>query len=439
MSAYATIPLQHVADAPTWMRPERTRVLSHHNSSGTGKCIVYWMQRDVRTADNWALLYAAHLARERNVPLRVLYCLPPPSPSPREMAPFYERLTERYGSFLLGGLEHVHHELSEMNVPLHVIMPSSPSEVGSTVEGYLSQWQANTVVCDHSPLKPYRSWLEDQLVPLCTSISVVQVDAHNIVPVWHASPKREIGARTLRPKIHKLLDTFLTDFPEMQGNQHLKVPITLPAFEKCLYADFLKWDTTVPPVEWAQPGTKKALAQFESFAETGLKQFHELRNNPNYKQVCSNLSPWINHGHISFQRLGLLIKPLHKKYANATTMYMEEGIVRRELSDNFVYYTPETYDSLESALEWAQETLRVHSSDEREWLFSLQELERGQSHDDLWNAAQLQLVQEGKLHGFVSSTLSMKITLACPRTIFLTTTFLALLLISYECIGRRRF
>ena len=405
----AAVPLQHVGDAPTWMRPERTRILTNHNSTAKGKCIVYWMQRDVRAVDNWALLYAAHRAQECNVPLRVLYCLPPPTPSPREMAPFYERLTERYGSFLLGGLEHVHHELSEKNVPLHVIMPPSSAEVGSTVVDHLSQWQANMVVCDHSPLKPYRSWLEDQLVPLCTSISVVHVDAHNVVPVWHASPKREIGARTLRPKLHKLLDVFLTDFPEMHGNQHVEAQLKVPAFEKSLYADFLKWDASVAPLEWALPGTEKAMAQFEAFTETGLKQFHDLRNNPNYKNVCSNLSPWINHGHVSSQRLALMIKPLHKKYANGTNMYVEEGLVRRELSDNFVYYTPGSYDSLESALGWAQETLEVHSSDEREWRFSTQELEDARSHDDLWNAAELQLVREGKLHGFVGGTCLLKL------------------------------
>jgi deoxyribodipyrimidine photo-lyase len=402
----STNSLRHVDDAPSWMLPERTRVLSS-NGNKNGNCVVYWMQRDVRTVDNWALLYAAYLAQERNVPLRVIYSMPPPSSEGGEMAPFYETLTERYGSFLLGGLEHVHIELSKKKVPFHIIMPHSATEVGSTVLDSLTGWQAHIVVCDHSPLKPYRSWLEDQLVPFCTSsVSVIHVDTHNVVPVWYASPKREIGARTLRPKLNKLLDRFLTEFPCMEGNKHLATSIHLPSFDKDQYIEYLKWDTTVKPVEWAQPGTERAMQQFELFSSVGLKQFHDLRNNPNYKQVCSNLSPWINHGQVSFQRLALQIKPLHKKYANGTAMYMEEGLVRRELSDNFIYYTPEIYDSLESALLWAQETLEVHSSDVRDWLFSTKELEEGRSHDDLWNAAQLQLVREGKLHGFVSEAIN---------------------------------
>jgi len=35
-----------------------------------------------------------------------------------------------------------------------------------------------------------------------------EVDAHNVVPCWEASPKREYGARTIRSKIHKHLPEF---------------------------------------------------------------------------------------------------------------------------------------------------------------------------------------------------------------------------------------
>lgn len=36
-----------------------------------------------------------------------------------------------------------------------------------------------------------------------------EVDAHNVVPCWLASDKREYGARTIRSKIHKKLPEFL--------------------------------------------------------------------------------------------------------------------------------------------------------------------------------------------------------------------------------------
>lgn len=118
--------------------------------------------------------------------------------------------------------------------------------------------------------------------------------------------------------------------------------------------------------------------------------------------MCTNLSPWINSGQVSFQRLALEVRAL-KKHPNGTAAYIEEGVVRRELSDNFVYYTPEGYDNLGGAAGWARDSLELHASDEREHLYGWKELEGGRTHDDLWNAAQLQLVREGKMHGFVST------------------------------------
>ena len=208
-------------------------------------------------------------------------------------------------------------------------------------------------------------------------------------------------ARTIRGKISKQIRTFLTDFPPFHGNQHLKeTKPQLPAFAMEEYKAHLGWDESVPPVDWAQPGTANAMKQYEAFVEKGLKRFDQLRNDPNYRNVCSKLSPWLNHGHVSFQRLALETKRLNK-YANGTAVYLEEGLIRRELSDNYVFYTPNDYDELTGAAAWAQETLQVHSADERDWNLSLEELEHGKTHDDLWNAAELQLIQEGKLHGFV--------------------------------------
>jgi deoxyribodipyrimidine photo-lyase len=155
-------------------------------------------------------------------------------------------------------------------------------------------------------------------------------------------------------------------------------------------------------VAWALPGTEQAMMQFQNFVKNGLKRFDSLRNDPNYVDVCSGLSPWLNHGHVSFQQLAMEVKALNK-YANGTASYIEEGLVRRELSDNFVYYSPDDYDSLEGAAGWARESLELHASDKREYLYSLEEFENGMTHDDLWNAAELQLVTEGKMHGFVSA------------------------------------
>ena len=88
--------------------------------------------------------------------------------------------------------------------------------------------------------------------------------------------------------------------------------------------------------------------------------------------------------------------------------YIEECVVRRELSDNFCYYNPD-YDSLDGAAQWAQDTLEAHADDKRPQLYSFAQLEGARTHEDIWNAAQRQLVYEGKMHGFMRMYWAKKI------------------------------
>lgn len=424
--------VQHIneEELPIWMMPERTRLLSKTQPSFGNKqlettegSIIYWMQRDVRTVDNWALLMAAHYAKVTGLPLRVLYTLPPPPQTPivasssssevGALPPSLQDMpmTQRHGSFLLGGLEEVQKELKEVDVPLHVLMPESDDQVGAAVDEFVAEYKAKLVVCDFSPLRQFRQWHELQALPLLEKrkgLPFVQVDAHNVVPVWHASPKREVGARTLRSKINKVVSDFIAQgFPELEGNQHLSkdqtesLEIDGEKFERKKYETSLKMDRAVETCDWAKPGTKGAMEQFKFFVEEGgLKRYDEKRNDPNEAKVCSDMSPWLNHGHVAFQTLLLKAKKINK-YATGVASFVEEGLIRKELSDNYVYYTPNDYDTLEAAAGWAKETLVAHTTDEREYLYSFDEFEQGKTHDELWNAAQLQVVREGRMHGFM--------------------------------------
>jgi deoxyribodipyrimidine photo-lyase len=230
--------------------------------------------------------------------------------------------------------------------------------------------------------------------------------------VWIASTKREVGARTLRPKIHGAFARYCTQFPRFEGNIiHNKEGGTATRDDgECFppwdgHEEYLNLDASIGSVDGVRGGREAAMARFHDFCTSkqhGLKNFDSLRNDPNHQNVCSNLSPWINAGHVSFQRLALNVRALEAD-TNGTAAYIEEGVVRRELSDNFVYYTPDAYDSLDTAAGWARESLDLHESDVREYVYTWRELEAGMTHDELWIAAQLQLVREGKMHGFMRS------------------------------------
>ena len=115
------------------------------------------------------------------------------------------------------------------------------------------------------------------------------------------------------------------------------------------------------------------------------------------------MSPYVNAGQVSIHRLVMEAKAFAKANrlsSEAIGAYVEEAVVRRELSDNFCFYNP-NYDRLEGAYAWARETLATHAKDKREHVYSYEELSTAKTHDDLWNAAQIQLTEEGKLHGFL--------------------------------------
>jgi deoxyribodipyrimidine photo-lyase len=419
LSVLTNLPVRHVEKdlLPNCFHKERTRVLTSDGlKAKEGGSVVYWMQRDMRTNDNWALILASWLAKKRKVPLRVLYALSPPPTSPATTNPPALKdlpMSRRHADFLLGGLAKVHEELKAHYIPLHIVQcEEGHDKVGKAVCETLSFCSATTVVTDFSPIRHYRQWIELQALPLLekSGIPLYQVDAHNIVPVWTASPKREVGARTLRSKINKVLGDYLTDFPDVDLSRVNKkqTDLVLPGFDLKEYEQFLHIDESVPSVSWAVPGTAAGMEQYHYFIKNSLAKYDTLRNDPTHANITSNLSPWINHGHISFQKIARLTKKLNR-YANGTASFMEEGIIRRELSDNYVYYTPNDYDAISAAAGWAQETLAAHSNDKREYVYSLEDLEQGRTHDDLWNAAQLQVVKEGQMHGFMRMYWAKKI------------------------------
>jgi len=428
------------AELPSWMLSKRTRVLTETKivpSDNSNDCVVYWMQRDMRTQDNWALLLSQYLAQQKNLPLHVVHVLSSPPPSHTlssdsdeddDTPPPLERLhtTQRHGQFLLGGLEFVHDELKAKNVPFHVIHTSyerQHQQQPNVLENFLNEYNPSVVVCDTNVLRHVRRWNESPALKNALdaiNIPLYQVDAHNIVPVWYASPKREVGARTLRSKLHKLVEECLQnkDFnngsiPSFVGNEHLKNFAEDESdvnFDYRLHEQVLDWDDSVKDVlrKEQKPGTTAALTIFEDFCKSGLRHFSMLRNDPNNDGVCSNLSPWFNHGHLSFATCMRYLRT-HNRDSEGKAAFIEEGFVRRELSDNFLWYAPDTYDTLDAGAQWARDSLELHTPDPREYLYKLNEFESGKTHDDLWNAAQIQMLSTGKMHGFLRMYWAKKI------------------------------
>ncbi|MBN1471544.1 MAG: deoxyribodipyrimidine photo-lyase [Syntrophaceae bacterium] len=361
------------------VHPDRVQIIKE-SSVGSGP-VVYWMSRDQRAEDNWALIYAWSLAAERDVPVIVLFCLVPS---------FLGATLRQYG-FMLRGLKETAESLRKINIPFHLIQGSP----GDAIPPFLEKVQAGAFVMDFDPLMIKRAWQQD----VCerSQIPSFLIDAHNIVPCWKASGKQEFGAYTIRPKIHRLIDAFLEPFPVLAP--HPVAPSHFPNFpnpEKLMAS--LDLDQSVPEITDIPPGSKAGRALLDDFIQNRLPGYAADRNDPN-RTGQSGLSPYLHFGQIAPQRAALEVVNADPA-SESSLAFLEELIVRRELSDNFCFYQPD-YDSFAGAPDWARKTLDEHREDRREFIYSLEEFEAGRTHDALWNAAQNQMAATGKMHGFL--------------------------------------
>mmetsp|Transcript_14929 Transcript_14929/g.16886 ORF Transcript_14929/g.16886 Transcript_14929/m.16886 type:complete len:527 (-) Transcript_14929:227-1807(-) len=377
--------------------------------------VIYWMWREQRVEDNWALLRAQEIAKMCGSYVSVLFVV----------VPKYIEYSARHYSFMLNGLKEVDEGLRKKRIPFQVEVSMDPV---TTVKNMISQEKGTVLVTDFTPLRENMAWtkdlshaLDDISVPFC------QVDAHNIVPYNVTSNKCEYAARTIRKKIMSRLDDYLDDFPEVETQsigvdpKKLEKTFDYESIWKLLLQNGMDTSIEVVDSSYFVPGTKAGLRNLKDFCSNKfrLQRFGSHRNDPTHRRVLSGMSPYFHFGQVAPQRAIMEAKEVYKANKNAILKdgldsFVEEAVVRRELSDNFCFYNP-NYDNLKGAYKWAQDTLKVHNKDKREYIYSFEEFENGNTHDELWNAAQLQLKYEGKLHGFLRMYWAKKILEWTPK------------------------
>ncbi|MFP4364214.1 MAG: deoxyribodipyrimidine photo-lyase [Spirochaetia bacterium] len=365
-----------------------TRVIREFpGSSGTGPS-VYWMSRDQRIEDNWALVHAQNKAFEKRRALCIVFCF---SPS------FLEAGKRQY-DFMLQGLKETAQQAQERNIGFNILIGVSADEVPR----FLKEVDAAWCTADFSPLRISGKW--QKAVGENASCPLTIVDAHNIVPCSVASNKQEYAAYTFRPKIHKKLDEYLTGFPEIK-----KHPYTANQQYSMDFDVLQKMVSEMPgpdPVRGFHSGTTAAFQRLEAFLEEGYRDYSEKSNDP-VNGAQSRLSPYLHFGQIAAQRIAIAVLSVREHFQSQED-FLEQLIVRKELSDNYCYYNPQ-YDSLENIPDWAKKTLSVHWKDEREYVYTKQELENGRTHDDIWNAAQIEMAKIGYMQGYIRMYWAKKI------------------------------
>ncbi|URA10954.1 deoxyribodipyrimidine photo-lyase [Thermospira aquatica] len=340
------------------------------------------MSRDQRVKDNWALLYAQQEAEKRRQPLVVVF----------HLQKSFLHAQSWHFSFLCQGLQEVEQTLLAHNIPFIL----SRGTIEDNLIPLLKSLNPSLVMNDFDPLRIKREW--KTIVSRALLCPLLEIDTHNIVPCWIASDKQEFSARTFRPKILRLLPEFLTDIPQISFHPY-SCSIQLPPNE---------WPPHValPPFS-PLPGEKAGWETFLAFLSDGIHRYAQEKNIP-LANATSRLSAYFHFGQLSPQRVAYEISQAETISPENKNTFLEELIVRRELSDNFVFYQ-KNYDNWDGIPAWAQKSLNKHREDPRPFLYTLEELEAAQTHEPLWNACQKSMQKTGYLHGYLRMYWAKKI------------------------------
>jgi deoxyribodipyrimidine photo-lyase len=403
----------------------RIRVLRELPPRRDGELVLYWMVAARRGHFNFALSRALELARALERPLLILEAL----------RVGYAWASERLHAFVLEGMRDNQRHFSGSVATYYPYLEPEPGR-GRDLLGLLAA-RAAAVVTDDYP----GFFLPRMLARAAERVTVrfEAVDSNGLLPLSLAEGRSFPTAYAFRRFLQKNLDRALGEFPAKDPLARARLPALQRSLLSWLEERFpraplsdigaevarLPIDHGVGIAPSVRGGHGAARAQLATFLKRGLSRYQEGRNHPD-QAAASGLSPYLHFGHIAsheiFQALvrlerwdGLTQAPARAgaregfwgMSANAEA-FLDELVTWRELAYNTAATLPdyEQYDSLPS---WAKTTLAAHASDPRPTLYSLQQLERAETHDPIWNAAQTELCREGRMHNYLRMLWGKKI------------------------------
>lgn len=367
----------------------RVTVRRRGQPDADGQAVLYWMDRAQRASDNPALDVAVELGNLLNKPVVVFLGI----------NPFVKRANLRHYQFLAEGLPDLEAGLRARRVgfvlrtyPTHWLLP------------FVDELRPAIIVGDENSLRQQQHWRER--VADLVSVPFWTVDADVVVPL-RLLETEQYAARTIRPRIHKHLATFLMPPNDPVARVEWQPPSTvasLPADVSIL--EHLPLDRTVPVVTTTRGGTGAARERLQRFVTHDLVRYDDARNHPEHDGT-SRLSAYLHFGQIGPREVASAVRTSGARQESIDA-FVEQLIVRRELAFNFVRFN-EGYDSVTGWERWARQTLRQHQFDARPHLYSQAQFEAADTHDPLWNAAQRQMTTTGWMHGYMRMYWAKKI------------------------------
>lgn len=368
---------------------ERVIQLNDKKIRRSARYVLYWMQMFKRAQYNHALTWAIRKANELELPL-VVY---------EGLKYYYPWANDRLHTFILQGVQGTRKALESRGIRYLFYLQSDENSPRDTIARLAKD--AALIVTDDFPCFIIPE--HNRRVAMRSEVAVHAVDSCGIIPM-SKFPNEEYAAYTIRPKIARLLPQYLIEYKDDDvriDSLGLEVDCPETIFEESAIPEIVnrcQIDHSVKPSPIYRGGRQAGLERLSKFVRQILPGYAETRNKPEI-DGSSRLSAYLHFGFLSPLEIALAVSSSDAP-AESRDAYLEELIVRRELSFNMTRHNSRYY-SLAALPAWAQMTMREHIGDEREIVYSLEELEQAATDDELWNAAQREMILTGEMHNYI--------------------------------------
>ncbi|MEW5910483.1 MAG: deoxyribodipyrimidine photolyase [Thermodesulfobacteriota bacterium] len=404
----------------------RIRTLRPKPLNPGGDFVLYWMIATRRIHYNFSIQHAVDRSMELDKPLVILEAL----------RCGYPWANDRIHQFIIDGMTDTAHALQKYGNVWYYPYLERKKDAG---KGLLKAIAATAcmVITDDFPaffLPKMVTSAADQI-----NIRLELVDSNGLLPL-RAATQVYPTAYAFRRFLQKTLPDHLLSVPEKDPLERLETPRFRGFSEKILN----RWPSALTelqkknpfsgfrfPIDHRIPGVKQkggpisAGKTLSNFLENKLGSYIDKRNQPE-EDATSGLSPYLHFGHLSAHEIFLNLTEKENWFPHdlsekstgsksgwwglspGSEAFLDELITWRELGFNMCAHRMD-YDRFESLPGWAKETLFVHETDTRPYLYSYEDLEKAKTHDSLWNAAQIQLLKEGRIHNYLRMLWGKKI------------------------------